>query len=275
MRIFLPVKFRKYEITERKGNGQMDNLQIFNNENFGTIRTVYLSGEPWFVAKDICDCLEIGNSRQALSRIDEDEKGVILNDTPGGQQNLSAVNEYGLYNLILSSRKPEAKEFKRWITHDVIPAIRKTGGYIGGADTMSDDEIMAKALLIGKRTIEQQQLRIQNLEIKNSELTVSNTVMRPKADYFDELVDRNLLTNIRETAKQLRVGQKVFVNFLLDKKYLYRDLKGKLMPYAGKGDGLFEVKECFNDKTRWSGVQVLITPKGREVFRLLCAGLTA
>lgn len=253
----------------------MDNLQIFNNENFGTIRTVYLSGEPWFVAKDICDCLRIGNSRQALSRIDEDEKGVILNDTPGGQQNLSAVNEYGLYNLILSSRKPEAKEFKRWITHEVIPAIRKTGGYIGGVENLSDDEIMAKALLIGKRTIEQQQLRIQNLEIKNSELTVSNTVMQPKADYFDELVDRNLLTNIRETAKQLRVGQKVFVNFLLDKKYLYRDLKGKLMPYAGKGDGLFEVKECFNDKTRWSGVQVLVTPKGREVFRLLCAGLTA
>ena len=134
---------------------------------------------------------------------------------------------------------------------------------------------MAKALLIGKRTIEQQQLRIQDLEVTNSKLSVSNTIMRPKADYFDELVDRNLLTNIRETAKQLRVGQKVFVNFLLDKKYLYRDLKGKLMPYAGKGDGLFEVKECFNDKTRWSGVQVLVTPKGREVFRLLCAGLTA
>lgn len=253
----------------------MNNLQIFNNENFGTIRTVNRDGEPWFVAKDVCDCLDVGNSRQALSRLDGDEKGVILSDTPGGQQNLSAVTEYGLYSLILSSRKPEAKEFKRWITHEVIPAIRKTGGYIGGADTMSDDEIMAKALLIGKRTIEQQKIKIQNLEVKNSELSVANHVLQPKADYFDELVDRNLLTNIRETAKQLRVGQKVFVNFLLDKKYLYRDLKGKLMPYAGKGDGLFEIKECFNDKTRWSGVQVLITPKGREVFRLLCAGLTA
>lgn len=140
---------------------------------------------------------------------------------------------------------------------------------------MSDDEIMAKALLIGKRTIEQQQLRIQNLEVTNSELTVSNTIMRPKADYFDELVDRNLLTNFRETAKQLGIGQKAFVNFLLEKKYVYRDKKGKLMPYAGKGGGLFEVKECFNEKTAWSGVQVLITPKGREVFRLLCGGLSA
>ena len=180
-----------------------------------------------------------------------------------------------VYRLGFKASNETAQKFQALLADEVIPAIRKTGGYISGAKEMSDDEIMAKALLIGKRTIEQQQLRIQNLEIKNSELTVSNTVMRPKADYFDELVDRNLLTNIRETAKQLHVKQNVFVQFLINKKYLYRDLKGKLMPYAGKGDGLFEVKECFNDKTRWSGVQVLVTPKGREVFRLLCAGLTA
>ena len=253
----------------------MNDLQIFENERFGRVRTIEQNGEPWFIARDVCECLSIGKYRDAVSRLEEDERGSVEVDTPGGRQGMTAINEYGLYNLILSSRKPEAKEFKRWITHEVIPAIRKTGGYISGAKEMSDEEIMAKALLIGKRTIEQQQLRIQNLEVTNSKLSVSNTIMRPKADYFDELVDRNLLTNIRETAKQLRVGQKVFVNFLLDKKYLYRDLKGKLMPYAGKGDGLFEVKECFNDKTRWSGVQVLVTPKGREVFRLLCAGLSA
>lgn len=253
----------------------MNNLQIFENERFGRVRTIEQNGEPWFIARDVCECLSIGKYRDAVSRLEEDERGSVEMDTPGGRQSLSAVNEYGLYSLVLSSRKPEAKEFKRWITHEVIPAIRKTGGYISGAEEMSDEEIMAKALLIGKRTIEQQQLRIQNLEIKNSELTVSNTVMRPKADYFDELVDRNLLTNFRETAKQLGIGQKAFVNFLLEKKYVYRDKKGKLMPYAGKGDGLFEVKECYNEKTAWSGVQVLITPKGREVFRLLCGGLSA
>lgn len=253
----------------------MNNLQIFENERFGRVRTIEQNGEPWFIARDVCECLSIGKYRDAVSRLEEDERGSVEMDTPGGRQSLSAVNEYGLYSLVLSSRKPEAKEFKRWITHEVIPAIRKTGGYISGAEEMSDEEIMAKALLIGKRTIEQQQLRIQNLEVTNSELTVSNTIMRPKADYFDELVDRNLLTNFRETAKQLGIGQKAFVNFLLEKKYVYRDKKGKLMPYAGKGDGLFEVKECFNEKTAWSGVQVLITPKGREVFRLLCGGLSA
>lgn len=253
----------------------MNNLQIFENERFGRVRTIEQNGEPWFIARDVCECLSIGKYRDAVSRLEDDERGSVEMDTPGGRQSLSAVNEYGLYSLVLSSRKPEAKEFKRWITHEVIPAIRKTGGYISGAKEMSDEEIMAKALLIGKRTIEQQQLRIQNLEVTNSELTVSNTIMRPKADYFDELVDRNLLTNFRETAKQLGIGQKAFVNFLLEKKYVYRDKKGKLMPYAGKGDGLFEVKECYNEKTAWSGVQVLITPKGREVFRLLCGGLSA
>lgn len=253
----------------------MNNLQIFENERFGRVRTIEQNGEPWFIARDVCECLSIGKYRDAVSRLEEDERGSVEMDTPGGRQSLSAVNEYGLYSLVLSSRKPEAKEFKRWITHEVIPAIRKTGGYISGAEEMSDEEIMAKALLIGKRTIEQQQLRIQNLEVTNSKLSVSNTIMRPKADYFDELVDRNLLTNFRETAKQLGIGQKAFVNFLLEKKYVYRDKKGKLMPYAGKGDGLFEVKEYFNEKTAWSGVQVLITPKGREVFRLLCGGLSA
>ena len=180
-----------------------------------------------------------------------------------------------VYRLGFKASNETAQKFQALLADEVIPAIRKTGGYISGAKEMSDEEIMAKALLIGKRTIEQQQLRIQNLEVTNSKLSVSNTIMRPKADYFDELVDRNLLTNFRETAKQLGIGQKAFVNFLLEKKYVYRDKKGKLMPYAGKGDGLFEVKECFNEKTAWSGVQVLITPKGREVFRLLCGGLSA
>lgn len=254
----------------------MDNLQIFNNSEFGSIRTVEIDKEPFFVAKDVAEILGYRDTSDAIKRhVDEDDKLTRCFTDSGQNREMYIVNESGLYSLILSSKLPTAKRFKRWVTSEVLPAIRKTGGYISGAKEMSDEEIMAKALLIGKRTIEQQQLHIQNLEIKNSELTVSNTVMRPKADYFDELVDRNLLTNIRETAKQLHVKQNVFVQFLINKKYLYRDLKGKLMPYAGKGDGLFEAKECFNDKTRWSGVQVLVTPKGREVFRLLCAGLSA
>ena len=109
----------------------------------------------------------------------------------------------------------------------------------------------------------------RTLEIANSRLAVDNQIMQPKADYFDELVDRNTLTNFRETAKELGIPPKKFVNYLLEKKYIYRDKKGKLLPYESKNNGLFEVKEAFNEKSQWSGSQTLVTPKGRETFRLL------
>lgn len=126
----------------------------------------------------------------------------------------------------------------------------------------SPEMVMSRALKMAEN-------QIKKLTVINSQLTVDNTIMKPKADYFDELVDRNLLTNFRETAKQLEVGEKKFVKFLIEHKYIYRDKRGKLMPYADKNKGLFEVKETFNEKTNWSGTQTLITPKGRETFRLL------
>lgn len=120
------------------------------------------------------------------------------------------------------------------------------------------------------RAVKLADAHIKLLQGTVSELSVQNAIMQPKADYFDELVDRNLLTNFRETAKQLGYPEREFVRFLKEKKYIYSDKRGKLMPYANyKSDGLFEVKECFNDKTQWSGTQTLITPKGRETFRLL------
>lgn len=107
----------------------MNELQIFENPDFGKIRAIEQNGEPWFVAADVCRALDIKNSRDALTRLDDDEKGVVLTDTPGGKQEVSIVNEPGLYTLVLGSRKPEAKAFKRWITHEIIPTIRKTGSY--------------------------------------------------------------------------------------------------------------------------------------------------
>lgn len=116
------------ETGEGTGSG-MNDLKIFENPEFGRIRALERDGEPWFVATDVCRYLEIKNSRDALSRLDDDEKGVVSTDTPGGRQTLNIVNEYGLYVLVLGSRKKEAKTFKRWITHEVIPSIRKTGSY--------------------------------------------------------------------------------------------------------------------------------------------------
>lgn len=123
--------------------------------------------------------------------------------------------------------------------------------------------------MIMKRALDYANESVKKLQIQVSTLTVDNEIMKPKADYFDELVERNTLTNFRETAKQLEVKEKSFIKFLLDHKYIYRDGKGKIMPYADKNNGLFEVKESFNEKTQWSGTQTLITPKGRETFRLL------
>lgn len=124
--------------------------------------------------------------------------------------------------------------------------------------------------MIMKRALEIANEKVKALHVSVSQLTVDKQIMQPKADYFDELVDRNLLTGIRETAKELKVKQNTFVNFLLDKKYLYRDKKGKLMPYAKPMEnGLFEVKEFSNEKTGFSSTQVFITPKGKETFRLL------
>lgn len=107
----------------------MPGIKIFEAEAFGQVRVVDVDGEPWFVARDVCECLELGNPRTSIALLDEDEKGVHTMDTPGGQQEMSIVSEAGLYSLILRSRKPEAKAFKRWITHEVLPSIRKTGGY--------------------------------------------------------------------------------------------------------------------------------------------------
>lgn len=126
--------------------------------------------------------------------------------------------------------------------------------------------------MVMSRALKMADSKIKYLQIENSRLAVQNAIMQPKAEYFDDLVDRNLLTNFRDTAKELGVQQKMFINFLLDKKFIYRDGKGQLKPFADKNNGLFELKESKNDKTGWVGVQTLITPKGRETFRLLLIG---
>lgn len=126
--------------------------------------------------------------------------------------------------------------------------------------------------MVMKRALEIANRRVKDLQISVASLTVDNEIMRPKAEYFDELVDRNLLTNIRDTAKELKVKQSEFVKFLIDKKYLYRDKSGKLLPYAKHADsGIFELKEFVNEKTGFHSTQTLITPKGKETFRLLFA----
>lgn len=244
----------------------MNELKIFESEAFGQIRVLEKDGEPWFVAADVCRALEIGNPTDAIKRLDEDEKARLNLGLSGGDTNI--VNEPGLYALVLGSRKPEAKAFKRWITHEVIPSIHRHGAYMT-PETLEAAIMNPDYLLKVVVALKDEKDKRKALEAANASLTVDLEIARPKAEYFDHLVDRNLLTGLRETAKELGTKEKVFVRFLLDRKYLYRDKKGRLLPYAQYVDDLFTVKECINEKTQWAGTQTMVTPKGRETFRLL------
>lgn len=248
----------------------MNDLQIFNHPDFGEVRTVTINDEPWFVGKDVAQVLGYAKPENALAtHVDGDDtlkQGIT--DSLGRIQNTTLINESGLYSLILSSKLPGAKEFKRWITSEVLPSIRKHGAYMT-PETLQAAILNPDTMIQLCQQLKNEQEKNRELSVTNSRLTVENQIMQPKAEYFDELVDRNLLTNFRETAKELECKPKKFVEFLIERKYIYRDKRGKLLPYENKNDGLFVVRECFNEKTQWSGTQTMVTPKGRETFRLL------
>lgn len=237
----------------------MDNkLMTFENAAFGKIRTLTIDGEPWFVAVDVCRALEIGNPSMAVERLDDDEKGISTIDTLGGKQRMTIINEPGLYSLVLSSRKPEAKAFKRWITHEVIPAIRKYGGYMTKSLL---EQVLENPNLIyefARRMLAEQQ--------KNERLRQELDRAKPKADYYDAFIHPESCTNIRATAKELKVPEKMFTAFLIRKRYLYRAPSGSLMPYAkAADDGLFFVKDYIAVNGH-QGVYTLVTPKGKALF---------
>lgn len=254
----------------------MTDIQVFNNPEFGSIRTVDQNGEPWFVGKDVALALGYKDTVNALkSHVDDQDKAGWRITTQFGEKDTTIINESGLYSLIFSSKLEGAQRFKRWVTSEVLPSIRKHGAYIAGQEQLTNEELLAKALVVTHRILEERDARLAAQDARISELTVANQIAAPKAEYFDELVDRRLLTSFRDTSKQLEVGEKVFIGFLLEHKYIYRDKKGHLMPYADKNDGLFEVKEGVNRKTAWAGTQTLITPKGRETFRLMLPKMLA
>lgn len=232
----------------------MNDIKIFENPEFGKVRTIVIDDEPWFVGKDVAEILGYSQPSVAISKkVDDDDKGISKMETPGGEQNTIIVNESGLYSLILSSKLPMAKKFKHWVTSEVLPSIRKTGSY-----NIPDFNNPAEAARAWADEYEAKQ-----------KLLTENKVMKPKAEYFDCLVDRNLLTNFRTTAKEFHMKQKQFINWLLENKFVYRDQKGSLQPYSEYAD-YFHVKDVKSTAgNNWAGTQTLITPKGKEAFRLM------
>ena len=249
-----------------------NNLMIFENPEFGQVRSTVIDGEPWFIAADVCKALDIGNSRMALSRLEEDEKGVSSIDTLGGTQRMQRINEPGLYSLSLTSRKPEAKAFKRWITHEVIPSIRKYGAYITDAvlDQMDEHPELISEYI---RQLREENARARELRQQLDRTQKKLLETKPKAAYYDRFVSDDDLTCFRYTAKEIGVPQGKLMGYLLEHGYLYRDQnrQGRAFPRVGKRNGRFFRVRDFYDKRGRKSEYTLVTPAGKQhLFALSC-----
>ena len=200
----------------------MGEVQVFRYGLMNEVRATEMNGEPWFVAKDVCSILGIQNSRDAITALDEDEKGVGEIYPPGGNQQMTIINESGLYALVIRSNKPEAKAFKRWITHEVIPAIRKQGGYIASKEEDTPELIMARALQVAQATIERHKERLAAAERQIREIA-------PKAEYADKVLSADNLHTINSIAVHLGVSAIRLNKFLEAEGWVYRQ-GGNLYP---------------------------------------------
>lgn len=233
----------------------MNDLQIFNNVEFGEIRTFQLDDEPWFIASDVCKALEIANTTSALERLEDDEKSRFNLGLSGGETN--CVNEYGLYSLILGSRKREAKEFKRWITHEVIPQIRKTGGY--NLPQTLPEALRAYALEIEAK---------EKLAAENKLLIEKNAELEPKGIFFDAVTQSDATTSMADVVKilDMGVGRNKLFSILRDRKILQPDNK----PYQKYIDaGYFKLVEEKYNKGDGTGIyyKTVAKQKGIDFIR--------
>ena len=248
----------------------MENLIVFDNEQFGNIRTTEIDGEPWFVGKDIATALGYSNTRDAiLKHVDAEDKRVSRFATPSGEQEMTVINESGMIALTLSSKLPSAKAFKHWITKEVVPSIRKTGGYIAGQESMSDSELMAKALLVAQKQIEERQKRIDSL-------TQKVELDAPKVLFADAVATAKTSILVGELAKILRqngieIGQNRLFKWLRKNGYLISRMGTDYnMPTQYSMErGWMEIKE--HAITRPDGATIVtkttvITGKGQQYF---------
>lgn len=246
----------------------MNQLKIFTSNQFGEIRTTVQNGEPWFVAADVCKALELPDTHKAIGRLDDDEKDRNSIPTPGGKQNVSVVNEAGLYSLVLGSRKPEAKAFKRWITHEVLPVIRKTGGYVNNADSFVDHYFPGA----DHATKDFIRTMLDNTEKLNKQIEEQ----KPKVLFADAVSSSDTSILVGEMAKLLKqnnidMGQKRFFEWLRSNGYLIKR-KGTdwNMPTQRSMEmGLFEIKESTHIDGNGCNITTKtpkVTGKGQQYF---------
>ena len=235
-------------------------IRIFENEKFGKVRTVIVNGEPWFAAKDVAEILGYTETAKAVrTHVDEDDKGVSRMDTPGGKQNVTVINESGLYSLILSSKMPRAKEFKRWVTAEILPTLRRTGGYVGNVNMFVDnylsfcEESVKELFKLQFRCIDQLNERIRHdkplVEFADQ---VSNT---------DNLIDMNAMAKLAR-AERIPIGRNRLYAVLRGMGILMTDN----LPYQKYIDrGYFKVKESVFKTSAMTKTyrQTYVTGKGQ------------
>jgi len=255
---------------KKEGNA-MNELKIFENPAFGKVRVVEQGGEPWFVGKDVAEILGYSDLNKAVAmHVDDDDKKLNDKTSPSfGQRGTTLINESGLYSLVLSSKLPDAKKFKHWVTAEVLPAIRKTGGYIAGSEKMSDAELMAKAVLVAQATIKERDARIKELESDTQR-------MKPKEIFADAVSASDQTILIGDLAKLIKqnghdIGQKRMFEWLRNNGYL---IKRQGADYNSPTQramelGLFRIKETavtHSDGHVTVSKTVKVTGKGQAYF---------
>lgn len=236
----------------------MNELQVFNNVEFGSVRTIEMNGKVMFCGKDVASALGYSIPSKAVNT---HCKGVSKMEVPtnGGSQEMLFITEGDIYRLITKSKLPSAEKFESWVFDEVLPSIRKTGSYKIMDSYLIDDPIKR-----AERWIEEQKHTLA--------LTQKVAEQKPKADYYDSLIDCEHLTNIRNTAKELGIREKLFVNWLLDNKYLYRDANRVLRPYANRMK-YFAEKDFKSKNGSHTDARTLVTVEGKSLFNDVCSGL--
>ena len=241
----------------------MNNLTVFKNEQFGEVRVIEQNGEPWFVGKDVADILGYQNgSRDINTHVDNEDKLKYQISTAGQMREQTIINESGLYSLIISSKLPQAKQFKRWVTSEVLPSIRKHGGYINGQENMTDEELLSKALLMAQSKIEERNSQIER--------------MKPKEIFADAVATSKTSILIGELAKILKqngveIGQNRLFTWLRNNGYLIKR-KGtdyNMPTQSAMEMGLFEIKETVishSDGHTSINKTPKVTGKGQQYF---------
>ena len=261
----------------------MNELKIFENQEFGKIRSVMVNNEPYFVGKDICTIFGDTNHKRSLARLDEDEKVIVPVETNGGIQSMTVINESGIYSLLFNMQPEKAKgvsqndprieerikmlkDFKRWVTHEVIPAIRKTGGYIAGEEGMTEDELVLKAINVLQIKVENYRLQNQKLLEDNNKKEQIIGELQPKADYTDRILQCDDLTKVNVIACDYGFSAMEF-NKLLNKFGIqYKQGKDWLLFSNYRGQGYTQTKTfefTHKDGAKGSRPNMMWTQKGR------------